>query len=237
MMKDVNYKRWAKYIIQLMQVASVDTRRSIIKKKKLCELGSGTGNIASHLAKYGFEVTGIDCSNAMLNIARSKSAKQRNCTLNFINHDMVTYVSEIQYDMIVCVYDSINYIYGHRNIDLFFKNVFLNLKSGGLFIFDASLEPNSMNDPELFVQSGRIKNIAYQRESFYNPKAKIHTTRIRIQKDGRILEEIHDEYVYRLDALRRIARETGFTEKFAAGDFTLLEANENSERVHFVLTK
>lgn len=237
MMKDVDYKRWAKYLIQLMQVGSVYAKRSNLKDKKLCELGSGTGNIAFHLAKYGFEVTGIDSSTSMLDVARLKSAEGRKSEPNFIVHDMVTYLSEIQYDMIVCVYDSINYISGNKNLDLFFRNVFLNLKAGGLFIFDASLEPNSINDPELFVQNGRIKNIAFQRESSYDPKTKTHTTRIRIQKDGRVFEEIHSEYVYGLNTLRRIAVETGFIEKFAAGDFTLLEANENSERVHFILTK
>ncbi len=237
MMKDVDYKRWAKYLMQLMRIASVDTRRSNLKGKKLCELGSGTGNLAYYLAKYGFAVTGIDSSAPMLDIARSKSARQKHWRPNFINHDMVTYRSEIQYEMIVCVYDSINYIPNSQDLDLFFRNVFLNLKFAGIFIFDASLEPNSMNDPELFVQRGRVNNTIYQRKSCYDPKTKIHTTQIRTRRDGRIFEEIHKEYVYGLDALRRTAASAGFVEKFAAGDFTLLEANKNSERVHFILSK
>jgi SAM-dependent methyltransferase len=236
LMKDVDYKRWAKYIIQLMQVGSVDTRRSSLKYNKLCELGTGTGNIAFRLAKHGFEVTGVDSSTPMLDVARSKAAKQKRLIPHFIDHDMVTYRSDVQYDTIVCVYDSINYISNSQSLDLFFRNVFLNLKPAGIFIFDASLEPNSTNDPELFVQRGRTKNIVYQRESSYDAKMKIHTTRIRVAKDGRVFEEIHKEYVYGLDTLRRATAGVGFIEKFAASDFTLLEANESSERVHFILT-
>lgn len=237
MMKDVDYKRWAKYIIQLMRVAGIDTRRSNLSGKKICELGTGTGNIAFHLSKYGFDVTGIDSSSQMLDFAAAKSSRQAKQKLNFLRHDMVTYRSRNQFDGIVCVYDSINYISENKSLDLFFKNVFLNLKSSGIFIFDASLEPNSMSDPELFVQSGGTKGIFYRRESAYDPGTKIHTTRIRVKRDGKVFEEIHKEYVYGLEALRHVARSAGFIEKYAAGDFTLLEANDKSERVHFILTK
>ena len=237
MMKDVDYKRWANYIIQLMEVGGLDSRHSNRQGKKLCELGSGTGNIASYLSKYGFDITGIDRSEQMTNAARQKFAGRSKRELKFFNHDMVTYRSPTQYDGIICVYDSMNYISGKRNIELFFKNVFFNLKFKGLFILDASLEPNSLNDQELFTQRGKIKNILYQRESSYDPKTKMHTTRIRIKKDGTVFEEIHNEYVYSLDTIRQAARKAGFTEIFAAGDFTLLDVNDDSERVHFVLTK
>jgi len=237
MMKDVDYRKWAKYIIQLMQMGGINTRLSNLKDKKLCELGTGTGNIAFHLSKYGFEVTGIDRSAQMLDYATAKFSIQAKQRLNFFNHDMVTYRSKNRYDGIVCVYDSINYISESKDLEMFFNNVFLSLKPAGVFVFDASLEPNSMSDPELFVQSGKIKGILYQRESSYEPRTKIHTTRIRVEREGKVFEEIHKEYVYKLDTLRHIATSAGFIEKFAAGDFTLLEANDKSERVHFIMTK
>jgi ubiquinone/menaquinone biosynthesis C-methylase UbiE len=237
MMRDVDYKRWAEYILQLMKLGGIDTKHSNPREKRLCELGSGTANIAFHLSKYGFEVTCVDSSSQMLDIARTKSSRQKKSRLHFLDHDMVTYQAEDQYDGIICVYDSINYISGQKKLELFFKNVFLNLKFKGVFIFDASLEPNSMNSPELFVQRGRIKKIHYQRESLYDPRTKMHTTRIRVKRNGTVFEEVHNEYVYDIETLRQVAGRAGFTEKFASGDFTMLEVTDNSERVHFVLTK
>ncbi len=237
MMKDVDYKRWAKYLVQLMQVGGLDTRRSKLKGKKLCELGSGTGNIAFQMSKYGFEVTGIDSSKQMVDIAQRKLSTHSSMKIDFYNQDMVSYRTGNLYDVIICVYDSINYILGNENIESLFKNAFFNLNPTGLFIFDASLEPNSMNDPTLFTQRGKYKTIYYQRESLYDPKTKIHTTRVRIKRDAKIFEETHSEYVYGLETIRRSLKSAGFKETFAAGDFTMLEVNEDSERVHFILAK
>jgi 2-polyprenyl-3-methyl-5-hydroxy-6-metoxy-1,4-benzoquinol methylase len=237
MMKGVDYSRWVKYLIQLMQLGGVDTRRLNIKGKKLCELGTGTGNIAYRLARYGFEVTGVDSSGRMLEIARVKTSKSKSLKPEFINHDMVTYQAKDQYDVMVCVYDSINYVSGRDNLELLFKNVFSNLKGDGIFVFDASLEPNSSADPELFFQHGRVRKIVYQRQSMYDHGTKTHTTRVRISRDGKVYEEVHRESVYDLETLREVAERAHFKEKFAAGDFTLLQADDRSERVHFILTK
>ncbi|HUI31724.1 MAG TPA: class I SAM-dependent methyltransferase [Candidatus Acidoferrales bacterium] len=237
MMKDVDYRRWAKYLMQLAELTGVNTSRSNLNGKSLCELGTGTGNLALHLLKYGFEITGVDISAKMLDVARNKLTRQTRQRLNFINHDMVTHTSENQYDIIICVYDSINYIGERKDLEMFFKNAYFNLRPEGIFIFDASLEPNSTIDPELFTQRGRIKNVFYQRESAYDPKTNTHTTRIRTKRGAKVFEEIHKEYVYDIETLRQAAKNAGFNERFAAGDFTLLRVNGNSERVHFILAK
>lgn len=237
MMKDVDYKQWARYLIQLMKIANFEGKSSRTSSKTLCELGTGTGNIAFQLSKFGFHVTGVDSSGEMLAIARTKYARKPKEVLEFIQDNMVCYRSETQYDAMVCVYDSLNYITTYNNLQLFFKNTFLNLKPEGVFIFDASLEPNSLNDPIVFRQHGRINGISYQRESLYDAATKTHTTRLRMRKGGIIFEEIHSEYVYTLETLREAARGAGYTEIFAAGDFTLLDATNKSERVHFIMTK
>jgi SAM-dependent methyltransferase len=240
MMREVDYKSWAKYIIMLMKLAGVETRRSKIKGQRLCELACGTGNLSLILCKFGYEITGVDNSKRMLLQAQSKIRHVRNlesCGAHFINHDMLTYRSANQFDAMVCVYDSINYISNKGSVEKFLENVFSNLKPGGVFIFDASLESNSLNDPLLFVQRGRCGQIHYQRRSIYDRKTKTHTTQIRIKRNGKLFEEVHREHVFTLGTLHKLAAGKGFIEKFAAGDFTMLKADDSSERVHFVLVK
>ena len=237
MMREVDYPSWAKYIVLLMKLAGKESSRSKIRGEKFCELACGTGNISLIMSRLGYDVTGIDSSEEMLKVAQAKLAKTKRNNSHFINHDMVTYSSEESFDRAICVYDSINYISNTRSVAQFFKNVYASLKPNGTFVFDASLESNSLNDASLFVQHGKYKGVYYQRRSLYDPKTKTHTTRVRVKKNGRIFEEVHREYVYKLDLLRELFRESGFQEKFAAGDFTMLEANDQSERVHFVLMK
>ncbi len=236
MMKEVNYLGWARYLTQLMKVAGLDSRRSKIKGQKLCEFGCGTGNICLVLSRLGFEVTGIDSSSEMLQVAGQKVARRRD-NLHLVLSNMVTYTGAEKFDRAVCVYDSMNYISNIESVGQFFQTVFGSLKPGGVFVFDASLESNSLNDASLFVQRGKHKGIYYHRKSHYDPKARIHTTFVRIMKDSKVVEEIHREYVYDLDVIRHLFAQAGFEERFAAGDFTMLEANNKSERVHFVLVK
>ncbi|MCL5267981.1 MAG: class I SAM-dependent methyltransferase [Bacteroidetes bacterium] len=237
MMKEVDYKSWAKYLIMLMTLAGKKSRRSQVHGETLCDYACGTGNISFIMSRLGYDVTGVDRSEEMLRIAGEKLSKNRKDGPRFICYDMTNYVSADSFDRAICVYDSINYIHDTAAIVRFFKSVYRSLKPGGVFVFDASMESNSLGDASLFVQRGVHKGLQYQRKSEYDPTKKTHTTLVRIKKDGRVFEEIHQECVYQLATLRELFGQAGFEEKFAAGDFTMLEANEQSERVHFVLLK
>ncbi len=237
MMREVDYRGWAKYILLLMKVAGKKQVRSRAADEKVCELACGTGNISLILSKLGYDVTGVDNSEEMLKVAEKKLARRRRAKLHLIHHDMVTYVSGERFDRAVCVYDSINYLSPASAMGRFFSNVYESLKPGGVFVFDLSLESNSLNDSSLFVQRGEYKGIYYHRKSLYDPKSKIHTTQVRVRSDGCVMEETHKEYVYPLNTVRKLFRAAGFEERFAAGDFTMLEADGKSERVHFVLVK
>lgn len=237
MMREVDYRGWVRYLLLLMRVAGKESRRSKTEGERLCEFACGTGNISLILSRLGYDVTGIDSSGEMLEVARNKIARRNGNVLHLVHHDMVTYCSEEAFDRAVCLYDSVNYISSRDALAMFLSNVYKSLKRGGVFVFDASLESNSLSDASLFVQRGKHKGVYYHRKSEYDPKAKIHTTYVRLKKDGRVIEEVHREYVYGIELIRKLFTEAGFEEKFAAGDFTMLEAGNTSERVHFVLVK
>ena len=52
--------------------------------QKIIDLGSGTGEQARILAQYGFNVTGVDVSAEMIDVAKRKSSDQ----ITFINKDI-----------------------------------------------------------------------------------------------------------------------------------------------------
>ncbi len=236
-MREVDYPGWARYLVTLMKVAGKETRRSRIQGEELCEFACGTANISLAFSKMGYSVTGIDSSKEMLEVARRKMARRSSRSLKLIHHNMVTYSSPESYDRAICVYDSLNYLPTQEDVGLFFSNVYASVKRGGVFVFDASLESNSLNEDSQFTQQGKYKGVHYHRKSVYDPAARIHTTYLRIRKNGKVTEEIHREHVYDMKLIRKLFYDAGFEEKFAASDFTMLEANDKSERVHFVLVK
>ncbi len=64
-MSDVPYEEWSEYLVGLLKKYGV-------KDGLVLELGCGTGNITTLLAKQGYDMIAIDNSEEMLGIAMDK---------------------------------------------------------------------------------------------------------------------------------------------------------------------
>jgi SAM-dependent methyltransferase len=100
--------------------------------KTVLEIACGTGAILGHLAD-SYEVTGLDCSEHMLALARKKLPHVR-----FYRQDMTNFRIAKRFDAIVCVFDSINHLLGFAKWKKVFRQVALHLKDDGLFVFDVN---------------------------------------------------------------------------------------------------
>ena len=70
LMDDVDYEGWIDYIEQIIEKENA-------KVKNILELACGTGNITIPLAEKNYDIAGIDISDEMLNVARSKAEKEK----------------------------------------------------------------------------------------------------------------------------------------------------------------
>src|SRR5215470_2408793 len=102
--------------------------------KTLLELACGTGAILQGLAKY-YDVAGLDASSAMLAIARKKLPR-----IHLVQKNTVTFSLGRKFDVIICVFDSINHVLKFRDWKRIFQRVALHLTPGGLFLFDINTE-------------------------------------------------------------------------------------------------
>ena len=84
-------------------------RDYVIDPKSILELACGTGNILHHFTGR-YEVAGLDISTSMLEQARKKLPD-----VPFFQNDMVDFNLENKYDVILCMYDSINHILKYEN--------------------------------------------------------------------------------------------------------------------------
>jgi SAM-dependent methyltransferase len=104
------------------------------KARTLLELACGTGAILKILAK-SYHVVGLDLSPQMLSIARKKLPHVR-----FYCKDMVSFDLGKKFDVVICVFDSINHVLKFTDWQKIFRNAAAHLESDGLFLFDVNTE-------------------------------------------------------------------------------------------------
>ncbi len=96
------------------------------------ELGCGTGSILARLAP-GPTLVGLDRSPEMLAIAASKVPGAR-----LIEGDMASFSLGERFDVVVCVFDSLNHLVEFEQWRSMFACVHRHLHDGGLFCFDVN---------------------------------------------------------------------------------------------------
>nr|XP_034826972.1 ubiquinone biosynthesis O-methyltransferase, mitochondrial-like [Maniola hyperantus] len=76
--------------IRLVDVAPGDKLSTCLKGKKILEVGCGAGVLTEALAKFGAEVTGIDSSKELIEMAQQHSSKNKRLANNLPAYISVT---------------------------------------------------------------------------------------------------------------------------------------------------
>jgi SAM-dependent methyltransferase len=123
---------------------------------RVLDLACGTGEATLIFAAAGCEVTGVDLSAAMLDIARGK-ARDAGYDITYIHGDMRELrienekwrirpswdstlsqfsIFNSQFDLVTCFYDSLNYLIDDGDLDRVCASVARALRPGGCMVFD-----------------------------------------------------------------------------------------------------
>ncbi|HTF72563.1 MAG TPA: class I SAM-dependent methyltransferase [Edaphobacter sp.] len=136
-----SYDTFGKFYDAIMgdRAEATECLREFIRKecpeaKNILELGCGTGSVLMHLAK-DYQVSGLDQSKKMLSVARKKVPQAR-----LFNQDMVRFNLPEKFDVICCVFDSINHVLSFAGWKELFASVSRHLSDGGIFIFDVNTQ-------------------------------------------------------------------------------------------------
>lgn len=167
------------------------------------DVACGTGVLAARVAKIKrAKVDAFDISPAMI-----KSAKQKSKKVNFFIADMTQFKNENQYDLISCLYDSINCLKGLNQWGKFFKNMHSSLKKNGFFIFDYNNLKAKKNWQKRYETNIDGYKIVYTGKPVKDG-AKLN---LNIFFDGKkILEEKFVNYMYTDGDIKKILKRIGF---------------------------
>jgi SAM-dependent methyltransferase len=113
--------------------------RSLIEQhhpqaKTVLELACGTGSVLKQL-EPSYDVSGVDLSEAMLAVAARKLPDAR-----LVRGDMTSVELGETFDVVLCVFDSINHLLRFEEWEAVFDRAHAHLSDGGIFVFDVNTE-------------------------------------------------------------------------------------------------
>lgn len=167
LMQDVPYAIWLEFILSL-------SARHGVHPTRILDLACGTGTISLMLAVRGYQVVGIDGSEPMLEVARRKESIS-GAHVEFIRGDLRSFEAPGAFDLVICLYDSLNNILEPEGIQQAFQAVSRSLAPDGLFIFDVNTEYAFRAN--LFTQENRRPQarVQYRWRSQYDYSSRICT--------------------------------------------------------------
>lgn len=231
-MDDSLYDRWTDFSL-----------RHFPKKKdaKLLELACGTGIQSIRFKQAGFDVTGLDLSADMLDLAK-KRAQSAHLDIPFIQGNMLDLSSVGKFDLVTCYSDSLCYMEDEVAVGDVFERVYAHLNSGGTFIFDVH---STYQTDEIFsgyAYHENTENFAMVWDTYRDeaPHSVVHELTFFIQdNDGRFTryDEVHEERTYDLLTYDILLEQAGFKTVKVYADFTDDIPKEDSKRWFFVAEK
>mgnify|MGYP003881832249 CR=1 FL=1 len=232
LMRHVDYRGWAGYLEALWS-------RFRTGRPEICELACGTGNIALELWRRGHRIsTASDASEAMLARAREK-AKASGAEISFVRADLRDLSPLGEFEVLLCVYDSINYLPEEEFAEAL-SQAYMHLSPGGIFIFDICTEANSLRYFRDYTEVDSGPGFSYERRSLYDPEERVQYTyfKVRFAGNPRVYYETHRQWIYPVEWVMERIEESPFELLGAFPDFTFRRIRgEEGERVHFVLRK
>lgn len=230
---ELDYSTWADFIENTLE------RYSDVKPELVLDLGCGTGRMTLELARRGYDMTGVDLSTEMLDIARASAEEQGIGNVLWLNQSFTELDLYGTVDLAVSCLDCINHITSQGELKTALSLVHNFLVPGGLFIFD-------INGRGKFERIYADRSYVYESEggvcvwqNAYNPKRRIcdfYITLFEEGEDGRYerYDEVGREKMYTLRSLNSALRSVGLEPLGAFRDFNYTPATDDDERIYLV---
>ena len=229
---EIDYSRWADFIDDVV------TRECKEKPSLALDLGCGTGKMTLELASRGYDMTGIDYSPEMLDIARER-AEECGADVLWLCQDMREFELYGTVDLAVCALDGMNHLTSAADMAKCLSLVHNYLIPDGIFVFDINGKYKFENiyANNSYVMEEDTGVCVWQ--NCYNERTKLcdfYITLFRECSDGRYerFDETQRERMYTLRSIKRHLADASFEFIGAYSDFDFTEATDADERIYIV---
>jgi SAM-dependent methyltransferase len=257
---DGSHLRFA--VLMDQYLAELLTRHPVAGRRAL-DLACGTGSLALMLADAGWDVLGVDGSAAMLDLARAKAANlETPGRVEFVLGDMChlptiddrrspigdagadrwrVVVGRSSFDLVTCVYDSLNYLLTEAELAACFRAAAGALAPGGLFVADMNTRHFLEYDwgtCEVIELPGFVQI----NQSYFDP-ATVCSTMALIGFAGddehgyQRFDETHIERAYAPELVAGLLAEAGLRLEATYDCFTFQPFGDRTQRIAWVARK
>ena len=232
--KDIDYSRWADFIEEIMKRNSGYNEPELI-----LDLGCGTGKMTLELARRGYDMTGVDYSAQMLDVARDEASKEGIDNVLLLLQDIRDFELYGTVGTVISCLDCMNHLTTRKDFKKCLSLVHNYLVPNGLFIFDVNGRGKFTNvyAKNSYVMENESSMCIWQ--NYYNEKNGICDFYITVfyeNEDGSYerYDEEQREKMYTLRSIKNMLSECGLEFLGAYSDFEFTDADDESERIYIV---
>ncbi|MFA4852107.1 MAG: class I SAM-dependent methyltransferase [Bacteroidales bacterium] len=219
---------WGKFSLGYLNLLKHIFTKFKFYPSTILDIACGTGDLIAKLHKDGFQVIGTDISTEMIKVAKTK-----NPSLKLAVKDMSKLKLNKTFDLIICAFDSLNYLKNEKQIDSTFSKVHKHLNKSGFFVFDVNT-PNLYEAKHHGIIERKIKGIKFKQILKYDPVKKLAYTTFRFSDKDK---EKHVQKAYTKDEITKKLIFHDFKIVDMYGDLRFNKANNKSERIFYIAKK
>lgn len=243
-MDNTPYEQWAERLDSLIAKYGVsrperDAEGILDSERNLVvDLGCGTGTLTELMYRKGYDMIGVDLSEAMLNLAMAKK-EESGSEILYLQQDMRQLELYSTVGTVFSLCDSLNYILEEEELSEVFSLVNNYLFPGGLFVFDF----NTVHKYRDIIGESTIaetrEDCSFIWENFYDPEEEIneYDLTVFVREEGeyfRRFAETHLQRGYTPEQMTRLVEEAGMAVVEIRDADTGKEVTEESQRVYVV---
>lgn len=241
-MDETPYDEWAERLDKYIQKYGVSGKERNAQdaldseKNLVVDLGCGTGTLTELLYQKGYDMIGVDNSEAMLGIAMEKKAETGSEIL-YLLQDMRELELYSTVGTVVSVCDSVNYILEEEELLEVFALVNNYLYPGGVFIFDFNTDYKYREVIGDCTIAENREDCSFIWENYFDEESSINeydlTLFIEEPESGLYQKHVETHYQrgYELTEIKECLKEAGLVFVAAYEDYTKQAAGEDSERI------
>jgi SAM-dependent methyltransferase len=194
------------------------------------DLGCGRGRHAVPLARRGYRVTGVDISENMLRLARSR-AEREGARVEWVKEDMRTFCRHGSFHLALSLFTSFGYFSDAENQQVL-ANIGKSLKEGGALLLDLRNAGKGLSrledmDRTVEVPAGSLRmSMRFDRRTM---RASAEHTLTR--SDGIRISSAFDVRIYSMEELWQMIRKAGMEVKDFYGSLSGAPFTDESTRM------
>ncbi|HLC88975.1 MAG TPA: class I SAM-dependent methyltransferase [Candidatus Nanoarchaeia archaeon] len=187
-------------------------KESNLSGKILTDVACGSGNHAKIFQKYGYQVYGVDLNQGMLNLARKNVPK-----IKLYRQDLRKLDLKIKADVILCMFNSINYNFSYSQLKSTLKLFHRHLNRRGMVVFDTMFTEDNWVEGYFGAEQFRFLKLDLSRISKSSSKNNIGTVDqtyvIFDHGKKKIFENVNQLFIFDKNKIKKLMEEVGFRTK------------------------